>query len=70
MKRLRAFSIITMQVASPVILCGDFNVAPGGSRHSQPAALAGTNNVVAQAERSALDEIKRWGFTDTFSTAS
>ena len=48
-----------------VILCGDFNVAPEDRDVYDPVGLAG-HILLSQAERAHLDEIKNWGFVDTF----
>ena len=45
MKRLRAFFDNNYQPGLPVILCGDFNVAPEDRDIHNPQALAGTNHV-------------------------
>ena len=66
MKRLREFFDNHYQTDAPVVLCGDFNVAPEDrdvhlTRHSgRSASCAAAPN----AARSIT--IKRWGFTDTF----
>ncbi len=65
MKRLRAFFDNHYQPGDPVLLCGDFNVAPEDRDIHNPQ-LWQERIMCSQAERAALDEIKRWGFTDTF----
>lgn len=65
MKRLRSFLDFNYQSSAPVILCGDFNVAPEDRDVHNPQ-LWQERIMCSQAERTALDEIKRWGFTDTF----
>ncbi len=45
MKRLREFLDNNYQTSAPVILCGDFNVAPEDRDIHNPTALAGTNHV-------------------------
>ena len=65
MRRLRLFFDNHMQVDTPVILCGDFNVAPEDRDVHNPQ-LWQERIMCSQAERTALDEIKRWGFTDSF----
>ncbi len=65
MKRLRAFFDHNFQRDTPVVLCGDFNVAPEDRDIHNPQ-LWQERIMCSQAERTALDEIKRWGFTDTF----
>jgi len=65
MKRLRSFLDENYQTDSPVVLCGDFNVAPEDRDVHNPQ-LWQERIMCSQAERVALDEIKRWGFTDSF----
>ena len=65
MKRLRSFFDNNYQPDSPVILCGDFNVAPEDRDIHNPT-LWQERIMCSTAERTALDEIKRWGFTDSF----
>jgi exodeoxyribonuclease-3 len=65
MKRLRGFFDNNYQTGAPVILCGDFNVAPEDRDVHNPQ-LWQERIMCSQAERAALDEIKRWGFTDAF----
>ncbi len=65
MKRLRSFLDEDYQRDSSVILCGDFNVAPEDRDVHNPQ-LWQERIMCSQAERVALDEIKRWGFTDAF----
>ena len=65
MRRLRAFFDNNYDFASPVILCGDFNVAPEDRDVHNPLLWQG-RIMCSQEERTALDEIKRWGFTDAF----
>jgi exodeoxyribonuclease-3 len=65
MKRLRSFFDNNYERDAPVILCGDFNVAPEDRDVHNPQ-LWQERIMCSQAERTALDEIKRWGFTDTF----
>ena len=65
MKRLRWFLDNNYQASAPVVLCGDFNVAPEDRDVHNPR-LWQERIMCSQAERAALDEIKRWGFTDSF----
>jgi exodeoxyribonuclease-3 len=65
MKRLRQFFDQHYQTDSSVILCGDFNVAPEDRDVHNPR-LWQERIMCSLAERAALDEIKRWGFTDSF----
>ena len=48
-----------------VLLCGDFNVAPEDRDVYDPEVVGG-GILVSDQERAALDEVKRWGFTDSF----
>lgn len=48
-----------------IVLCGDFNIAPEDIDVWDPELLSG-QILVSPAERSALENIKNWGFVDTF----
>ncbi|MCP9493006.1 MAG: exodeoxyribonuclease III [Pyrinomonadaceae bacterium MAG19_C2-C3] len=48
-----------------IVVCGDFNIAPDDRDVHNPAAWAGSV-LVSEPEREALDELKEWGFTDSF----
>lgn len=65
MKRLREFFDAQYDTKSPVLLCGDFNVAPDERDVHDPALWEG-RILCSRRERATLDEIKRWGFTDAF----
>ena len=65
MKRLRAFLDSYAQATVPVLLCGDFNVAPEDRDVHDPAQWEG-QVLVSAPERAALDEVKGWGFVDAF----
>lgn len=65
MRRLRSFLDNNYASDTPVVLCGDFNVAPEDRDIHNPK-LWQERIMCSQAERSALDDIKRWGFTDSF----
>lgn len=65
MRRLRKFFDNHYELNSPVVLCGDFNVAPEDRDVHNPK-LWQERIMCSQAERTALDDIKRWGFTDSF----
>lgn len=65
MRRLRQFFDNHYRINSPVVLCGDFNVAPEDRDVHNPK-LWQERIMCSQAERTALDDIKRWGFTDSF----
>lgn len=65
MTRLRSFLDNHYQPDSPVILCGDFNVAPEDRDIHNPT-LWQERIMCSTAERAALDEIRNWGLTDSF----
>ncbi|MGI9166330.1 MAG: exodeoxyribonuclease III [Pyrinomonadaceae bacterium] len=65
MKRLRLFFETHYQKSQPVLLCGDFNVAPEDRDVHNPQ-LWQERIMCSEAERSALQEIKEWGFEDCF----
>jgi len=65
MKRLRSFFDHNYQPDTSVLLCGDFNVAPEDRDIHNPK-LWQERIMCSTGERAALDEIKRWGFTDSF----
>ena len=65
MKRLRKFCDANYAAGAPVILCGDFNVAPEDRDVHNPQ-LWQERIMCSAAERSALAEIKQWGFEDAF----
>jgi len=51
--------------ALPTVLCGDFNICPLDVDICKPEEFLGTI-MCSDVERQALDEIKNWGFVDTF----
>ena len=65
MKRLREFLDQNYDPNSPVLLCGDFNVAPE-ERDVHNPQLWQNRILFSEPERAALQHIKDWGFTDTF----
>jgi len=65
MKRLRELLDQKYQTAADVLLCGDFNVAPD-ERDVHDPRLWQNRILFSEAERHALQDIKDWGFTDTF----
>ncbi|HEV7857731.1 MAG TPA: exodeoxyribonuclease III [Pyrinomonadaceae bacterium] len=65
MKRLRAFFDESYEESAQVLLCGDFNVAPGERDVHDPDLWQG-RILFSKRERAALDEIKGWGLTDAF----
>jgi exodeoxyribonuclease-3 len=65
MRRLRDFFDTACDRGAPVLLCGDFNVAPEDIDVHDPDLWRG-QVLFSDPERKALDEIKRWGFIDVF----
>jgi len=65
MRRLRSFFDSYYDNTTPVILCGDFNVAPEERDVHDPRLWQG-RIMFSQPERETLQEIKQWGFTDAF----
>jgi exodeoxyribonuclease-3 len=65
MKRLRELLDQSCDPSVDVLLCGDFNVAPE-ERDVHDPRLWQNRILFSEAERAALQEIKDWGFTDTF----
>jgi exodeoxyribonuclease-3 len=55
----------TSKPDSPVVVCGDFNIAPEDKDVYDPRFFKNATHTSAK-ERAALDEIKAWGFTDAF----
>lgn len=65
MQRLREFLDQNCDPNAPVLLCGDFNVAPE-DRDVHDPRLWQNRILCSEAERAALQHIKDWGFTDAF----
>jgi len=65
LERLISYLDRTCAPSSPVVLCGDFNVAPDDRDVWDPAAWEG-QILCSDAERSALQKVVDWGFTDAF----
>lgn len=65
MKRLREFFDAQYDRTTPVLLCGDFNVAPE-ERDVHDVRLWQGRILFSEQERAALQQIKDWGFTDAF----
>ena len=57
----------TRRPDEPLVLGGDFNVAPTDADVWDPAAFEGATHVSAP-ERAALAELERWGLVDVFRT--
>jgi exodeoxyribonuclease-3 len=65
MNRLRSFFDTNYDKNSPVLLCGDFNVAPE-ERDVHDVRLWQGRILFSEQERATLQHIKDWGFTDAF----
>jgi exodeoxyribonuclease III len=65
MDRLRRFMDESYDLNSPVLLCGDFNVAPE-DRDVHDPRLWQNRILCSEPERAALEHVKDWGFTDSF----
>ena len=65
MRRLREFFHAHYDPTTPVLLCGDFNVAPD-ERDVHDVRLWQGRIMFSEGERAALQSIKDWGFTDAF----
>ena len=65
MKRLRSFFDNHYDPDLPVLLCGDFNVAPEERDVYDPRLWQG-RILFSEPERASLQHIKEWGFTDAF----
>ena len=65
MRRLREFFDQNYDASKPVLLCGDFNVAPE-ERDVHDVRLWQGRIMFSEQERATLQSIKDWGFTDAF----
>lgn len=65
MRRLREFFDQQYDPSRPVLLCGDFNVAPE-ERDVHDVRLWQGRIMFSEQERATLQQIKEWGFTDAF----
>jgi len=65
MSRLREFFDQNYDPSRPVLLCGDFNVAPE-ERDVHDVRLWQGRIMFSEQERATLQHIKDWGFTDAF----
>ena len=65
MQRLRSFFDEHYKQSAPVLLCGDFNVAPEERDVHDPELWQG-RILFSKRERAALSKIKDWGFEDAF----
>jgi exodeoxyribonuclease-3 len=57
----------TSKPDEPVVVCGDFNIAPEDKDCYDPKKFL-TDTHTSPRERAALDAIKEWGFVDAFRT--
>ncbi len=65
--RLRAYFDSLGDASQPLVLLGDFNVAPGPLDVYDPAIWEG-KILFSQPEKQALQVVKDWGLQDTFRT--
>ena len=65
MRRLREFFDQNYDPSRPVLLCGDFNVAPE-ERDVHDVRLWQGRIMFSEQERATLQSIKDWGFADSF----
>ena len=65
MRRLREFFDQNYDPTRPVLLCGDFNVAPE-ERDVHDVRLWQGRIMFSEQERATLQQIKDWGFADAF----
>ncbi len=67
LERLRASIAKVADPSTPVVLCGDFNIAPTDDDVWDPSAVNGATHV-SPPERAALGELQDWGLVDVFRT--
>lgn len=65
LKRLRNFFDSHYKKDTPVLICGDFNVAPEDRDVHDPGAWAG-KILCSEPERKAMELVREWGFSDAF----
>ena len=65
LKRLREWLDANCSPDEPLVLLGDFNVAPEDRDVWDPAHFVGATHVT-EAERDALAELRAWGLVDAF----
>ncbi|MCI0339498.1 MAG: exodeoxyribonuclease III [Acidobacteria bacterium] len=63
--RLRTFFDTQCDVKEPLVICGDFNIAPEDRDVHDPALWAG-KILCSDAERAALQVVRQWGLIDVF----
>lgn len=65
LNKLRAYLESNLTPTEPVVLCGDFNIAPEDRDVHDPILWYG-KILCSPPEREALQNIAAWGFTDVF----
>lgn len=65
LERLRRHLDATANPEDPVVVAGDFNIAPEDRDVHDPAAFVGATHV-SEPERAALAELEAWGLVDLF----
>jgi exodeoxyribonuclease III len=65
LRRLREFFDENYDPSHPVLLCGDFNVAPE-ERDVHDVRLWQGRILFSEPERAAIQHVRDWGFTDAF----
>ena len=63
--RLRAHLDSACDANAPLLVCGDFNIAPDDRDVWDPKAVHGATHV-SEPERAALGELLSWGLVDVF----
>jgi exodeoxyribonuclease-3 len=63
--RLRAHLEAACTPSAPVVVCGDFNIAPEDRDVWDPKAVHGATHV-SEPERAALADLESWGLVDVF----
>jgi exodeoxyribonuclease-3 len=63
--RLHGHLDATAEPTQPVLVCGDFNIAPTDRDVYDPKAFIGSTHV-SEPERAALARLEAWGLTDVF----
>jgi exodeoxyribonuclease-3 len=63
--RLLAHLGATVEPGDPVVVCGDFNIAPHDRDVYDPAAFVGSTHTSPE-ERAALERLLGWGLVDVF----
>jgi len=63
--KLRQYLETRCRASEPLVLCGDYNIAPEDRDVHDPAAWAGSV-LCSEPERQALQAVQEWGLVDTF----